>query len=67
MAWMAFHFGTRASKVNGIDVFDPATGDIRSLRPPRHFLGANDPYGSLKTALKAEIDEDAWQSLYSDT
>jgi adenine-specific DNA-methyltransferase len=32
-----------------------------------YFLGANDPYGSLKTALKAEIDEDAWQSLYSDT
>jgi len=32
-----------------------------------NLLGANDPYGSLKTALKAEIDEDAWQSLYSDT
>ena len=25
------------------------------------------PIRSLKTALKAEIDEDAWQSLYSDT
>jgi adenine-specific DNA-methyltransferase len=74
-------------KVNGIDVFDPATGDIRSDDTSgiacwfidtdyneesffvRHayFLGANDPYGSLKTALKAEIDEDAWASLYSDT
>ena len=74
-------------KVNGIDVFDPATGDIRSDDTSgiacwfidtdyneesffvRHayFLGANDPYGSLKSALKAEIDEDAWQSLYSDT
>jgi adenine-specific DNA-methyltransferase len=32
-----------------------------------YFLGANDPYKSLKTALQAEIDEDAWASLYSDT
>jgi adenine-specific DNA-methyltransferase len=32
-----------------------------------YFLGANDPYQSLKTALKVEIDEDAWASLYSDT
>jgi adenine-specific DNA-methyltransferase len=74
-------------KVNGIDVFDPATGEIRSDDTKgiacwfidtdyneqsffvRHayFLGANDPYQSLKTALKVEIDEDAWASLYSDT
>ena len=74
-------------KVNGIDVFDPATGEIRSddtrgiacwfidtdyneesfFVRQAYFLGANDPYQSLKTALKAEIDEDAWQSLYSDT
>lgn len=32
-----------------------------------YFLGANDPYKSLKTTLKAEIDEAAWESLYSDT
>jgi len=32
-----------------------------------YFLGANDPYKSLKTALKAEIDGDAWATLYSDT
>lgn len=32
-----------------------------------YFMGANDPYKSLKTALKAEIDEDAWSSLYRDT
>lgn len=31
-----------------------------------YFLGANDPYKSLKTTLKAEIDEEAWESLYSD-
>ncbi len=74
-------------KVNGVDVFDPNTGDIRSNDTKgiaawfidtdyneesffvRHayFLGANDPYKSLKTALKAEIDEVAWATLYSDT
>ena len=30
-----------------------------------YFTGGNDPYKRLKTALKAEIDEDAWASLYS--
>ena len=74
-------------KVNGVDVFDPNTGDIRSNDTKgiaawfidtdyneesffvRHayFLGANDPYKSLKTALQAEIDEEAWATLYSDT
>ena len=29
-------------------------------------MGANDPYKSLKTALKAEIDEEAWATLYRD-
>jgi adenine-specific DNA-methyltransferase len=32
-----------------------------------YFLGASDPYKSLKTTLKAEIDADAWASLNSDT
>ena len=32
-----------------------------------YFLGASDPYGSLKTSLKAEIDEEAWATLRSDT
>jgi len=32
-----------------------------------YFLGANDPYKSLKTSLKAEIDPDAWATLNSDT
>jgi adenine-specific DNA-methyltransferase len=31
-----------------------------------YFLGANDPYKSLKTTLRAEIDEAAWESLHSD-
>ena len=74
-------------KVNGVDVFDPNTGDIRSddtrgiaawfidtdyneesfFVRHAYFLGANDPYRSLKTALQAEIDEEAWTTLYSDT
>jgi adenine-specific DNA-methyltransferase len=29
-----------------------------------YFLGASDPYKSLKTTLKAEINEEAWESLY---
>ena len=32
-----------------------------------YFLGASDPYKSLKTTLKAEIDEEAWATLYGDT
>lgn len=31
-----------------------------------YFLGANDPYGSLRTTLKAEINSEAWASLNSD-
>jgi adenine-specific DNA-methyltransferase len=74
-------------KINGVDVFHPATGEVRSNNTDeiacwfidtdyneesffvRHayFLGANDPYSSLKTTLRAEINEEAWQSLYSDT
>lgn len=30
-----------------------------------YFLGANDPYRALKTTLKAEIDEEAWDTLNS--
>ena len=30
-----------------------------------YFLGANDPYKALKTTLKAEINEEAWESLHS--
>ncbi|MBI3500006.1 MAG: site-specific DNA-methyltransferase [Proteobacteria bacterium] len=74
-------------KVNGVDVFHPNTGEVRSDGPDgiacwfidtdyneesffvRHayFLGANDPYGALKTTLKAEIDQEAWATLNSDT
>jgi adenine-specific DNA-methyltransferase len=74
-------------KVNGVDVFHPNTGEVRSDGADgiacwfvdtdyneesffvRHayFLGANDPYKSLKTTLKAEIHEEAWATLHSDT
>ena len=74
-------------KVNGVDVFHPNTGEIRSDGADgiacwfidtdyneesffvRHayFLGVKDPYRSLKTTLKAEIDPDAWDTLYRDT
>src|SRR5712691_585311 len=74
-------------KINGVDVFHPQTGEVRSDGPEgiacwfidtdyneesffvRHayFLGANDPYGALKTTLKAEINEDAWATLNRDT
>jgi adenine-specific DNA-methyltransferase len=29
-----------------------------------YFTGGNDPYKRLRTALKADIDEEAWESLY---
>ena len=31
-----------------------------------YFLGQNDPYGALKTTLKAEIDADVWATLNSE-
>src|SRR5437763_1948336 len=30
-----------------------------------YFTGAGDPYGSLRKALKADVDESAWASLYT--
>jgi len=32
-----------------------------------YFMGANDPYQSLKGSLGTDIDQDAWASLYRDT
>ena len=32
-----------------------------------YFLGADNPYKKLKKALKADINEDAWDELYSTT
>jgi len=73
-------------KINGVDVFHPNTGEVRSDGAEgiacwfidtdyneesffvRHayFLGANDPYKALKTTLKAEINQEAWDTLNSD-
>jgi adenine-specific DNA-methyltransferase len=73
-------------RVNGIDVFNPSTGEVSSSEPDEiacwfvdteyneesffvrqaYFLGANDPYKALKTTLKAEINEEAWESLHSE-
>ena len=73
-------------KINGVDVFHPNTGEVRSDGAEgiacwfidtdyneesffvRHayFLGANDPYKSLKTTLRAEINQEAWETLHSD-
>jgi len=74
-------------RINGVDVFHPNTGEVRSDGAEgiacwfidtdyngesffvRHayFLGANDPYKSLKTTLRAEINGEAWATLNSDT
>ena len=74
-------------RINGVDVFHPNTGEIRSdsadgiacwfvdtdyneesfFVRQSYFLGANDPYKALKTTLKAEINEEAWATLRSDT
>jgi len=71
--------------IHGVDIFDPAKGEVRSDEPDKiacwfidtdyneesffvrhaYFLGAGDPYKSLKTTLKAEIDQEAWESLHS--
>ena len=32
-----------------------------------YFLGASDPYSTLKTTLKAEIEHESWASFHSDT
>ncbi len=32
-----------------------------------YLCGGNDPYESLKRALRADIDEEAWRSLYRTT
>ncbi len=74
-------------RINGVDVFHPGSGEVRSDGAEgiacwfidtdyneesffvRHayFLGAEDPYKALKTTLKAEINEEVWDSLHSDT
>ena len=76
--------GELVVRLNGVDVYDPTTGEVRSGDTDQvalwmidtdyneesffvrecYFTGGNDPYRRLKTALKADIDADAWASLY---
>ena len=70
--------------LNGVDIYDPTTGEVRSNDTSRialwmidtdyneesffvrhcYFTGDTDPYKRLKAALKADIDVEAWNSLY---
>lgn len=72
-------------ELNGVDIYDPTTGQVRSSSTDeiacwfidtnyneesffvRHayFTGADKPMEKLKKALKSEIDEDVWASVYS--
>ena len=71
--------------VNGVDIFFPNTGEVRSSNKDgiacwfvdtdydqesffvrqAYFLGAKNPYESLKKTLKADIDEETWKTLHS--
>ena len=45
----------------------PTTDEESFFVRHAYFLGAGDPYKALRTTLKAEIDEEAWSTLRSDT
>jgi adenine-specific DNA-methyltransferase len=71
-------------RINGVDVFDPTSGEVRSNDTSQialwmidtnyneesffvrhcYFTGGTDPYKRLKAALKADIDAEAWATLY---
>ncbi|MDP9366753.1 MAG: site-specific DNA-methyltransferase, partial [Chloroflexota bacterium] len=73
--------------INGVNVYDPTTGQVRSnsvddiacwfldtahdeqafIVRHAYFTGADRPYERLQKALRAEIDEAAWASLYATT
>jgi adenine-specific DNA-methyltransferase len=70
--------------LNGVDVYDPNTGQVRSNDTDQialwmidtsyneesffvrhcYFTGGQEPYARLKKALRADVDEDAWESLH---
>ena len=70
--------------LEGVDVFNPTTGEVRSADTSQiamwmidsdyngesffvrqcYFTGGNDPFTRLKSELRADIDADAWASLY---
>jgi len=69
--------------LQGVDVYDPNTGEVRSNDTDQialwmidsayneesffvrhcYFTGGQDPYARLKKALRADIDQEAWDSL----
>jgi len=56
----------RSSDTTGIAAWfiDTAYNEESFFVRHAYFLGANDPYKSLKTALQADIDREAWETLY---
>ena len=68
-------FNTKERKVESADADQIAAWFIDSDYNEESFFvrhayflggGTNDPYKQLKSSLKAEIDQEAWESLYSD-
>lgn len=76
--------GELVVELNGVDIYDPTTGQVRSSSTNeiacwfidtdyneesffvRHayFTGADKPMEKLRKAMKADIVEEAWESLY---
>lgn len=77
--------GMLSVRINGVDVYDPTTGEVRPRNTNQiacwfidtdysgesfcvrhaYFCGVPDPYENLKRALKAEVDANAWASVYA--
>jgi adenine-specific DNA-methyltransferase len=45
-------------------MIDTAYDEVSFFVRHCYFTGGQDPYARLKRALRADVDEDAWQSLY---
>jgi adenine-specific DNA-methyltransferase len=60
---------TRADGPDGIACWfvDTAYDNESFFVRHAYFLGGQEPYKSLKASLKAEVDEEAWASIASDT
>lgn len=74
-------------ELQGVDIYDPTTGQVRSSSTDeiacwfidtnyneesffvRHayFTGADNPMEKLRKAMKTDIDEEAWASMYGTT
>ena len=79
--------GELVVKLNGVDIYDPTTGQVRSSSTDeiacwfidteyneesffvRHayFTGEDKPMEKLNKAMKADVNEEAWSSLYGTT